>query len=524
MFAKITAANFHRGRGAEKRVDSFKLTPDTMKRLTAQFKAFLSDREKIHALLGDYVADYRSFKGTALARQEYLREKYAARAPNFTHLLPGVDGELYWGAADIAILLGRDPTTITRMMRTIESGGWRSRLYELRRPSKAGAFVYQKGIFDLIIDFYEEEYLQRFVAPRRGETAGEEEKAEIYRFWNMLKLRAQNDREFFLRDGMADVPVDLPELPPLTLKEILRLIVAKTFNIKMGALFTVLFAFCYELSRRWNFFYLWVPALFAAVLVACVFGIRRGKFNPDHLVNVGAGALLFCFLWLVGVMANDGVVHTPRGPVGAPPASEKSFEKRIAVSPHVLNDDRGVSFIVEVEDIREVKEIFYRVEPQTEYRTTGPMPQTNPATGLPYPNLIIWSGEKRGVAKIDVKYTDLGGAEWGPYGFAFDLDRLFLEATKKSLSDGIPGKDAFWFGVAEDGDITRINLNPYSFNMTARAGIEKIMYGLNKETPDAEWPTDGANVTVEKKIQYISAQIFFRDGASTDIKIFDAKR
>jgi hypothetical protein len=148
-----------------------------MKRLTARFTAILSDRDKIRALLGDYAADYRSFKGTALARQEYLREKYAARVPNLTHLLSGADGELYWGAADIAILLGRDATTITRMMRKIESsGGWRSLLYELRRPLKPGVYVYKKGIFDLVIDFYEEEYLQRFVAPRRGETADEEEK------------------------------------------------------------------------------------------------------------------------------------------------------------------------------------------------------------------------------------------------------------------------------------------------------------------------------------------------------------
>ena len=167
---------------------SFTLPPDTMKRLTAQFKVFLSDREKIHTLLGDYVADYRSFKGTALARQEYLREKYAPRAPDFTHLVFDADGELYWGTADIAILLGRDSTTVTRMMRKIETlGGWRPRLCQLRRPSKSGGHVYRTEIFDFIIDFYEEEYLQRFVAPRRGQAAGEEEAAEIYRFWSALK-------------------------------------------------------------------------------------------------------------------------------------------------------------------------------------------------------------------------------------------------------------------------------------------------------------------------------------------------
>ncbi|MDR1622310.1 MAG: hypothetical protein LBS00_08055, partial [Synergistaceae bacterium] len=361
-------------------MSSFKLTPDTMARLTAQFEAFRSDREKIHDLLGEYVADYRSFRGTALARQEYLREKYAVRAPNLTHLVFDADGEIYWGAADIAILLGRDSTTVTRMMRKIETfGGWRSRLFELRKPSGPGAYAYKKEIFDFIIDFYEEEYLQRFVAPRRGSAVGEEEKAEIYRFWNTLKLRAQSDRGRVLRDGVIDAPEELPELPPPTLMEMLRLIAGKMFNVKMGAFFTVLFAFCYELSRRWNFLYLWMPVFFAAVFAACLFGIRRGKFNLDRLASVGAGALLFCFLWVVGLMANDGVIRTPKGPIAAPAVSERT-EQKIVMDPLVYGGNEGVAFNVGIEDIRNVKEIFYRVEPQEDYRSTGSMPQTNPAT------------------------------------------------------------------------------------------------------------------------------------------------
>ena len=75
-----------------------------------------------------------------------------------------------------------------------------------------------KEVFDFIIDFYEEEYLQRFVAPRRGKPVDNEERSEIYRFWNWLKSKAQDDREEFLRSGAAGVFNDLsdmPEIPPL---------------------------------------------------------------------------------------------------------------------------------------------------------------------------------------------------------------------------------------------------------------------------------------------------------------------
>jgi hypothetical protein len=509
---------------------TFNLTPDTMKRLTVQFKVFLLDREKIHTLLGDYVADYRSFTGTALARHEYLREKYATRAPNLTHLVFDADGELYWGTGDMAILLGRDSTTVTRMMRKISSlHGWRSRLYELRKSSGSGVYVYKKEIFDFIIDFYEEEYLQRFVAPRRGKSVDEEEKAEIYRFWSTLKLRAQNDREELLRDGAIDSsglpespnppnsPQSLPELPPLELREVLRLIVARMWNVKMGALFTILFAFCYELSRRWGFLTLWVPVFFVSVLVACVLGIRRGKFNPDHLANIGAGSLLFCFLWFVGLAANDGVIHTPRGPLTAPSASEH----KVVMDSLLSGGNESVGFNIGVEDIQQVKEIFYRVEPDAEYRSTGPMPQTNPATGLPYPNLHIPSDKKRGIMKIDVKYTDFDDTERGPYGFTFDLDRLFLDATKQTLSDDTRAYPGFWFNADAERDFTRIRLNPYTFNELARAGIETIRYGLNKETPDSEWPPDEMEVTTGKDLRYISAQVVFKDGTFTDVKKFD---
>jgi hypothetical protein len=37
------------------------------------------------------------------------------------------------------------------------------------------------------------------------------------------------------------------------------------------------------------------------------------------------------------------------------------------------------------EDFQRAKEIFYRVEPETEYHSMGYMSHNNPTTGLPYP-------------------------------------------------------------------------------------------------------------------------------------------
>jgi hypothetical protein len=123
--------------------------------------------------------------------------------------------------------------------------------------------------------------------------------------------------------------------------------------------------------------------------------------------------------------------------------------------------------------------------------------------------------------KIHVKYTDSGGAKRGPFSFTFDLDRLFLDETKKALSDDMPGYKVPWFNVAREGQSTHIALNPYQFDETARAGIEKILYGLDQRTPNARWPLGEARVTTGKNVRYISAQVVFKDGASTDVRIFD---
>ena len=54
--------------GGARSLPKFNLTDDTMARLSAKFLEFQEERKTIHALLGDYAADYRRFKGSELAR------------------------------------------------------------------------------------------------------------------------------------------------------------------------------------------------------------------------------------------------------------------------------------------------------------------------------------------------------------------------------------------------------------------------------------------------------------------------
>ncbi len=70
----------------------------------------------------------------------------------------------------------------------METEGWSARLLALRRvvsrSETAPVYAYGEGIFDLIIDYYEEDYLLRFTKPRRGNPLCAEEAEEVRRFWN----------------------------------------------------------------------------------------------------------------------------------------------------------------------------------------------------------------------------------------------------------------------------------------------------------------------------------------------------
>ena len=193
--------------------------------------------------------------------------------------------------ADIAILLNRDRSAVSRTLAKMAADEeWHIRLSVLRRDFGRSAstpiYAYRQEIFDLIVDYYEEDYLRRFIRPRRGRPRNEEEAREVRRYWNHLKDAARAAPERFWEESD---PAGLPDIPPMGFKEALRLILSKVLTLRTGALFTVLFALGYELSRRWPALFLWLPAVAVLVFFACIPLLRRGKFNPAHVASLGAG-------------------------------------------------------------------------------------------------------------------------------------------------------------------------------------------------------------------------------------------
>ncbi|MCR5347957.1 MAG: hypothetical protein K6E38_09310 [Fretibacterium sp.] len=302
----------------------FKLTQETVSRLREKFEEFQRQREAVEDLLAEYVADYSRFDGTTLARQEYLEEKYSSRVPPLSHLTWNEDGEIYWNVPDIAIVLGRQRPSITRAFARMErEDGWCARLLALRKEAKSTnglpVYVYHRDIFNLLIDRYEEEYLRRFAAPRRGDKRKAPNIKEVRRFWDYLKANAQIQDEHIVRQEEFNEEKDreelseLPVLPPMRWKDVISLIWRKAFTIRTGMFFSILFAVSFELVRRCPRLLPWTVGASAMTLATCaaLLHFRRGK--PGILGGLGAGSLLFTVLWGAGLLSPDGIMPTPGG-------------------------------------------------------------------------------------------------------------------------------------------------------------------------------------------------------------------
>ena len=500
----------------------FNLTDDDIQKLKRRFDLFQKEREIIHKLLNDYIVDYRQYSGRAAERYEYLREKYISQSPNLSHLIFN-DGNILWSLNDIAIVLGRHLTSIIRTFYKIEfTEGYCAKLIALRETVKAknghNIPVYHKEIFDLIIDFYEYEYLLRFSEPRRGDKDNAPDINEIKRFWTYLK-DFNNYNNYILEQQKH-----LPDIPPMNLKDILSLIWQKVFNIKIGTVCSVIFAVCFELVRRFLGINLWFAVIPFVISILCVFLIHKRKFKPDILSDIASGALLFTLLWISASLSVERFQYEP-----------KKTEPKIYLNP--VNYNEKLYFTINSNIVP--NEYLYRISPDEKFSSTGFLPQINHDNGKYYPDLTIKNNKTDGIINLELKYLD-DDKESKIWKFSFDipaekfkLDKKFiLDYSKEAWLNVVP---FFNYGENEQriyAGITAVELNIILQTNESKNSVESIVYGINKDFPDTKinllqtleelkekWWTDEFLRTEENDIDFVSSYLIFKDGSSSDIRI-----
>ncbi|MBQ9419141.1 MAG: hypothetical protein IJU31_02055 [Synergistaceae bacterium] len=171
------------------RLETTGLTNDEKFLLTEKFREFKKARDAMYIFLVSYIADYQKFQQSSRKTRQYLRQKYKLQTPKINYLFNSGDG-FYWSVRNIAAVLGRDRSSITRTIAKMKnSEQWNARLSSLQKSviSEKGLVidVYHQDVFDVFCDYYEENYLLRFATPRHGNNSVDLD--ELRKFWDSLR-------------------------------------------------------------------------------------------------------------------------------------------------------------------------------------------------------------------------------------------------------------------------------------------------------------------------------------------------
>lgn len=174
------------------------------------------------------------------------------------------------------------------------------------------------------------------------------------------------------------------------------------------------------------------------------------------------------------------------------------------------------------------QDIKWNIKGKTPPVSTGNSPRIDPATGKPAPRTFFSLPKNQGDATIEIRYTDLSGAEQGPFEFAFEANKASDDGNRNLLEMTATS----WLSFREyDGKV----LLYFSHLMVYRGALEKIEYGLDREIPDKEFTFPAWNkpgmatidaktkvyLTVGRGTSYATARLTYKNGDKSPIMRFD---
>ncbi len=121
----------------KKNMTNFNLPDKVMSRMQEKFKEFQQTRNATMIFLVSYIADYQKYHSSQSNHKRFLHQKYSWQTPKINYLFNSEDG-FYWSIRNIAIVMGRNRSSITRTMNKMKvSEEWNDKLSSLRRNIKS---------------------------------------------------------------------------------------------------------------------------------------------------------------------------------------------------------------------------------------------------------------------------------------------------------------------------------------------------------------------------------------------------
>ena len=302
-------------------------TPEQRQAMEKRCRWLMKTRKILELRLAFYVRSYDKVDsedplGRREAMGELLNDDPTLRIPALSGLVFRGTTAL-WNQFDIALVMDRNQSNISRTLRDVKNGGkypeaWKRRLAECTHEADGKTAGYDERVFDLLLDCQEEDYLLRFLKPRRGpEPRSREEEERIRRFWEEEKRRAEADAG---RLGLTDRDVWALRPDPedegtdggvLSLKDAVAELLRGMARWKGAWAVATLLSIYTELSTFFHNIYTWFPLISLAVAALCVLFLRRR--TPGRILwrSMGSTSLLILAIWCVCFVGRGFSVENP---------------------------------------------------------------------------------------------------------------------------------------------------------------------------------------------------------------------
>lgn len=170
------------------------------------------------------------------------------------------------------------------------------------------------------------------------------------------------------------------------------------------------------------------------------------------------------------------------------------------------------------------KELFYRLDGNGDFKSTGHLAFNSPQTGRPMPNLYVdLANIPAGEHKVEVRYIDRDDRANGPYTLTFST----VDQQTKQAKQMITATSNSWLHFRDyDGKL----LLYFTTLMTARPVIKEVRYSLNSETLDKSFAFKPSNkmfeagddtfISIPKNTEFACVQVIYKDGSKSEMKKF----